>query len=171
MHKVAITDACIFIDIYELQLLTRFFALPLEVHTTIDVMNEMFTEQRQQLLVYQTTKKLTIHIADEEDKKNIRLNNYPRSLSESDCSVLYFAEKQNAILLSSDKVVRNTAKRRSIDYHGMLWIFDKLVAAGLLNTNEAGIKLKQLIQSNIVFQNNRELTVEMEKRLAKWGTK
>jgi hypothetical protein len=40
-----------------------------------------------------------------------------------------FAEKHNAILLSSDKVVSNTAKKRLIDYHGMLWIFDRLVAA------------------------------------------
>ena len=168
MEKVAITDACIFIDIYELQLLTHFFALPLEVHTTIDVMNELVTEQRQQLLVYQTTKKLTIHIADEGDKKNIRLNNYPRSLSESDCSVLYFAEKYNPILLRRDKVVRNTARRRPIDYDRMLWVFDRLVSAGLLQAKEAGNKLQQLIQSNIVFQNNRELVAEMEKRLKQW---
>ncbi|MCH5716112.1 hypothetical protein [Niabella hibiscisoli] len=165
MEKVAITDACIFIDLYELQLLTHFFEMELEVHTTINVMNELITEQRQQLQVYHSVKKLTIHIAGEVDQKIIRLNNYPRSLSESDCSVLYFAEKHNAILLSSDKVVRNTAKRRSIDYHGMLWIFDRLVAAGMLNRREAGNKLQQLIRSNIVFQNNRELVAEMEKRL------
>jgi len=169
MKKVAITDACIFIDLCELQLVTHFFELKLEVHTTVDVMNEMITEQRQQLLVYHIANKLTIHIAGEVDKETIRSNNYPRSLSESDCSVLYFAEKHNAILLSSDKVVRNTAKRRSIDYHGMLWIFDRLVESGLLSFKEASTKLQRLIQSNIVFQNNRELVAEMEKRLKKWS--
>jgi hypothetical protein len=65
--------------------------------------------------------------------------------------------------------VRNTAKKRSIDYHGMLWIFDRLVAAGLLSPGDASIKLQHLIQSNIVFQNNRELVAEMEKRLKEWG--
>lgn len=169
MEKVAITDACIFIDLYELKLLTHFFEMELEVHTTINVMNELITEQRQHLQVYHSVKKLTVHVAGEVDHKIIRLNNYPRSLSESDCSVLYFAEKHNAILLSSDKVVRNTAKKRLIDYHGMLWIFDRLVAAGLLSPGDACTKLQHLIQSNIVFQNNRELVAEMEKRLREWG--
>lgn len=169
MKKVAITDACIFIDLCELQLVTHFFELKLEVHTTVDVMNEMITEQRQLLQVYCSVSKLTIHIAEEVDKETIRSNNYPRSLSESDCSVLYFAEKHNAILLSSDKVVRNTAKKRLIDYHGMLWIFDRLVESGLLIPKEASAKLQQLIQSNIVFQNNRELVAEMEMRLRAWG--
>ncbi len=169
MKKVAITDACIFIDLCELQLVTHFFALKLEVHTTIDVMNEMITEQRQLLQVYCSTSRLTIHIAAEVDKETIRSNNYPQSLSESDCSVLYFAEKNNAIILSSDKVVRNTAKRRSIDYHGMLWIFDCLVESELLSLKEASAKLQRLIQTNIVFQNNRELVTEMEKRLKKWA--
>jgi len=168
MKKVAITDACIFIDLYELQLITHFFELELEVHTTIDVMNELIIEQRQHLQVYRSVNKLIIHIAEEADKKNILSNNYPRSLSESDCSVLYFAEKYNAILLSSDKVVRNTAKKRSIDYHGMLWVFDRLVERNLLSLKEASTKLQQLIKTNIVFQNNRELVTEMEKRLKVW---
>lgn len=124
---------------------------------------------RQNLQVYRSVNKLTIHNAGEVDKKIIRSKNYPRSLSESDCSVLYFAEKHNAILLSSDKVVRNTAKRRSIDYHGMLWVFDRLVESGLLIPKEASGKLQQLIKANIVFQNNRELVAEMEKRLKAWA--
>jgi hypothetical protein len=45
--KVAVTDACIFIDLYELGLTNSFFALDLEAHTTLAVLNELYSEQQQ----------------------------------------------------------------------------------------------------------------------------
>jgi hypothetical protein len=36
--KVVVTDACIFIDVIELQLTSRFFNLDVEIHTTADVL-------------------------------------------------------------------------------------------------------------------------------------
>lgn len=166
--KVAITDACIFIDLCQLQLITLFFNLELEVHTTIDVLNELWDEHQELLKGYRATGRLTIHIARDTDKTAIASVNYPRALSESDCSVLYFAAINKAIVLSSDKLVRNTAKRLAIPYHGMLWVFDQLVAAGLLPPQAAAAKLQELINTNIVFQNNRELVAEMQKRLKEW---
>lgn len=166
--KVAITDACIFIDLCQLQLITHFFNLELEVHTTIDVLNELWDEHQELLKGYRAAGRLTIHIARDTDKTAIASANYPRALSETDCSVLYFAAINKAIVLSSDKLVRNTAKRLAIPYHGMLWVFDQLVAAGLLPPPAAAAKLQELINTNIVFQNNRELVAEMQKRLKEW---
>lgn len=40
--KVAITDACIFIDLIELDIVTEFFQLKIELHTTVAVMNELY---------------------------------------------------------------------------------------------------------------------------------
>ncbi|GAB1473166.1 hypothetical protein MASR2M69_06070 [Bacteroidota bacterium] len=77
-------------------------------------------------------------------------------MTESDKSVLFLAEKVDAMILSSDKVVRNCAKRRSIEYHGMLWVFDKLVEHKLLSFSEAAEKLELLIRSNMIYQNNAE---------------
>lgn len=39
---IAVTDACIFIDLIELKITAPFFKLDIEVHTTIDVWNELF---------------------------------------------------------------------------------------------------------------------------------
>lgn len=51
--RIAVTDACIFIDLIELDLISDFFQLELELHTTVDVMNELFQEQKQVLIAYQ----------------------------------------------------------------------------------------------------------------------
>jgi len=64
--------------------------------------------------------------------------------------------------------VRNCAKNKDIEYHGMIWIFDKLVEANILTKKDAANKLKQLVASNYIFQNNKPLVAEIEKRLKMW---
>ncbi len=167
--KLAVTDACIFIDIYELELTSQFFSLEIEIHTSLDVFNELHPHQKELLKAYQSIGKFTTHILTEEDRLTIYKYNYPKSLSDNDKTVLHLAEKIEAMVLSSDKAVRNCAKRKSIEYHGMLWIFDKLIEAKLIDPITASDKLKKLIHSNIVYQNNNELLSEMEKRLKIWS--
>lgn len=169
--KLAITDACIFIDLYDLQLTAQFFGLDIEVHTSLDVINELYESQKQLLSAFKSVGKLTVHTILAEDKNKILATQYPRSLSESDKTVLYLATKLGAIVISSDKAIRNTAKTNAITYHGMIWIFDQLVERNLISKNIASDKLKQLVGSNLVFRNNKELVGEMEKRLALWVRK
>lgn len=47
--KIAITDACIFIDLHDLDLTTAFFSLNFEIHTSLDVFNELYLAQQQPL--------------------------------------------------------------------------------------------------------------------------
>jgi predicted nucleic acid-binding protein len=166
--RVAITDACIFIDLHDLNLTNHLFSLELEMHTSLDVFNELYAYQQDILSAFHSVGKLTIHNISAEDRLNIQKQNYPKSLSENDKTVLFIAEKIDAMILSSDKAVRTCAKKKSIEYHGMLWIFDKMVESGLLLPSDAAIKLKMLIHTNIVYQNNTELIREMEKRLKNW---
>lgn len=166
--RLAITDACIFIDLYDLQLTAQFFSLELEIHTSVDVINELYENQQQMLSAFQSVGKLTAHNITEEEKIKILSLSYPRSLSESDKTVLYLASKLNATVISSDKTVRNTAKKNAIHYHGMIWIFDQLVNNDLISKSEASAKLKRLITTNLVYQNNKELVEEMQKRLIRW---
>lgn len=86
-----------------------------------------------------------------------------------DCTVLYLAFRMDATVLSSDKVVRNYAKNHSIDYHGMLWIFDELIVQECIVAEMAITKLRQLMLSNYIYQNNTVLLNEMNKRLKKWA--
>ncbi len=169
--KIAITDACIFIDLHDLDLTTAFFSLNFEIHTSLDVFNELYLAQQQPLTEFIHQKKLTIHNIQQKDRSIIIATNYPRSLSEMDKTVLYLAQKHQAMVLSSDKVVRNYAKNQSIDYHGMLWIFDQFIERKMLTSQQAAIKLKALISLNPIYQNNSKLTSEFKKRLTAWGAR
>jgi hypothetical protein len=166
--KIAITDACIFIDLHDLKLTNLLFSLELEIHTSLDVFNELHAHQQDILSAFHSVGKLTIHNISAEDRTNIRRENYPKSLSENDKTVLYLAEKIDAMVLSSDKAVRICARKKSVEYHGMLWIFDRLTECGSLLPLDAADKLELLIRTNIMYQNNTELIFEMEKRLKNW---
>ena len=168
--KIAVTDACIFIDLYDLDLVAPFFKLEIEIHTTSAVYFELYEKQQQVLNAYQSVEKLIIHNLKEQDFIEIHSEHYPKSLSETDKSVLHIANKLNACVLSSDKIVRNCAKNKDIEYHGMIWIFDKLVEANILTKRDAANKLKQLVASNFIFQNNKPLVDEIRKRLKAWSS-
>lgn len=161
--KVAVTDACIFIDLHDLGLIASFFNLDIEIHTTSTVLYELYSEQQQILKVYQSVSKLTVHNLQEQDFIEIYSEEYPKSLSETDKSVLHIANKLDACVLSSDKALRNCAKNKDIEYRGMIWIFDRLVDNSTLSPKEAATKLKQLVATNFVFQNNQPLVAEVEK--------
>ena len=166
--KIAVTDACIFIDLLDLGLINSFFDLELEIHTTTLVYFELYEEQQKVLKAYQSIDRLIVHNLIESDFLQIHIETYPKSLSETDKSVLYIANKLNACVLSSDKTVRNSAKNKSIEYHGMIWIFDKLIEENILTKKEAFLKLEKLTAINFIFQNNQSLVAEIQKRFKSW---
>ena len=168
--KIVVTDACIFIDLYELGLMALFFNMDMEIHTTTAVLlHELFSEQQQILQAYQSVGRLIVHNLQGQDFIEIYSEQYPKSLSETDKSVLHIANKLNACVLSSDKTLRNYAKNKKIEYHGMLWIFDKMVENVILSKKEAAEKLRQLVAINVTFRNNQLLIDEIEKRLKSWN--
>ncbi len=169
--KLAITDACIFIDLIELRLTSEFFKLPIEIHTSLDVYNELYPEQKEILKAYNSVGKLTIHNLTSLDKYKIQGIQFPKSLSNTDRTVIYLAEKLEATVISSDKAVRNFAKSKVIEYHGMLWIFDQVVEMRLLDTSIAIKKIEELFLKNIIYFNNSELQVEKERRVNIWLSK
>jgi len=166
--KVAVTDACIFIDLYDLKIFPFFFGLGLEVHTSVDVFNELYPEQQQFLLVYQSVGKLTLHTIDQNDRQKILAESFPKSLSMVDKTVLYLARKLGAMLLSGDKAVRQYGKKIAIEYHGMLWIFDQMVERKVMQPNDAARKLKELLTLNPYYQYSDELVKEVTTRIRNW---
>jgi rRNA-processing protein FCF1 len=166
--KIAVTDANIFIDLFDVGLMDSFFNLDLEIHTSAAVLYELYLEQQEVLETFRSAGKLAVHNLQEQDFIEIYTENYPKSLSEADKSVLHVANRLNACVLSSDKTVRNYAKNKKIEFHGMLWLFDQFVATCSLSTADAGIKLKELVSSNFLYRNNHKLVDEIEKRFEVW---
>ena len=168
--KIVVTDACIFIDVIELQLTGRFFGLNLDIHTTADVLNELYPDQQQILEGYKTSNKLTVHVLSGEEQASLMTEDYPKALTPEDRSVVFIAKKLgDAVVLSSDKPVRNHAKKLCIEYHGMLWIFDQLVGQALLTKAEAITKITTLVNSNLIYKNNAEMQAEVQTRIKAWS--
>ncbi|MCF2506098.1 hypothetical protein L0663_22070 [Dyadobacter sp. CY107] len=166
--NAAVTDACIFIDLRNLSLIHHFFELDCRFHSSVDVINELYEEDKLVLQAYVDSGKLVIHSIDEFERLCIQKTQFPAALSEADKTVLFLAQKLNAIVLSSDKVVRKYASKHGVTYQGMLWILDQLLELSALSGLEASQKLEMLIRNNIVYQNNAELVSEMQKRLKAW---
>jgi predicted nucleic acid-binding protein len=166
--KVVVTDACIFIDVIELQLTAKFFELELEIHTTRDVFDELYGEQQQILEAYANTGRLAIHVLTSDEKEALLSALVPKGLSPEDQSVIYVAQKLQAILLSSDKPVRKLAEKLSIEYHGMIWIIDQLVQQGQLTGEIAAQKISVMMSANLIYRNNQEMQTEVDKRIKQW---
>ncbi len=81
----------------------------------------------------------------------------------ADCSVLYLAEKIDASLLTNDWALRQEAATRHIKVHGTIWIFDQLIAKGVLAASIAVEKLEVLLRSERHLPSS-----ECQDRLAKW---
>ena len=112
---------------------------------------------------------LSVHNITGLERIEIYNRKYPKALSNSDTTVLFLAEKFSAMIISSDKQVRNNAKVRAIEYHGMFWIFDNLLEQNLISKQEATQKIQQLITTNIIYQQSKELLQEMNKRIKNWS--
>lgn len=166
--RIAVTDACIFIDVIELGLAELFFNLHIEIHTTLDVINELYPSQQHVLEQFIDAKKLSVHCLTEVEMLEMNTMVLSKSLSQVDRTVLFLAQKIDAIVISSDKLVRNSAKGKSIEYHGMLWVFDELVKYDFLSRQSAAVKLKELISMNAIYQNNKILMEEFFVRIHDW---
>lgn len=166
--QIAVTDACIFIDLLDLKIIQQFFNLDLEIHTTYEVWDEFNEGQQEILKAYRSVQKLTVHILEPKDKEEFSAIAYPKGLSPPDISVLYIAEKIGALLLSSDGMVRKFAPKKGIKLHGMFWILDQLVEQELLEKARAIALLKNLFKNNLMYKNNVKLWKEAERRINSW---
>lgn len=166
--RVAVTDACIFIDLIELDMITSFFQLDLELHTTVAVINELYPEQKQILEAYESVAKLHVHNLKDDDYQEMKQISFPRGLSQEDRSVLYLARKLGgAIVISSDRIVREFAGRLQLPYHGIFWILDQIVASELISKAKARKILSDMPKVNAMYEATL-LKNEVETRMAKW---
>ena len=78
---IAITDANIFIDLFELELLPFLFELDLAIHTTEEVLLECDDHQQGKLKLFMQHKLLTIHVLTDSQLANMKTLNFSKRLS------------------------------------------------------------------------------------------
>lgn len=166
--KLAITDTCIFIDLHDLNLTELFFQLNIEVHTSLDVYNELYLEQKEVLDQLEISGKFNKHAITDNEQAIIQQLDLSKGLSLTDRTVIYLAEQLKAMILSSDNLIRKTATKKCIERHGLIWIFDQLVEQNIIHESAAYQKLIELKSMNSMYLNNPKLNIEIDARLKKW---
>lgn len=169
MKKIVVNDTNVFIDLHDVGLLEQFFHLPWEVHTTDFVMLELLNEgQKDTVTAYERDGSL--HVATFEFEEIIEIDNLHKkvidktNLSLTDCSVWYYAKQNNYTLLTGDRKLRNSAVNEGVEVRGIIYVFDELVANGIMTPSSAAEKLAFLKSINPRLPDS-----EIEKRLKLWA--
>ena len=149
MKKIVVNDTNVFIDLYSVRLLEEFFSLPWEVHTTELVMLELVREgQSETVKQYKDNGKLIIPTLEGKDMVSIgqlkMLHEGKTNVSIADCSVWYYAKQNNYVLLTGDRKLRKVSVIDGVEVHGIIYVFDNLVDAGIITKADAAQKLKDL---------------------------
>lgn len=150
-NRIAVNDANLFIDLCEIDLVERFFELPLEFHTTQLILNELEDEQQKLLLPFLTTERLSVrHLTQSEIEGLASISTQSRKLSREDLSVYFYArELRDCMTLTGDNRLRKEAQRQGFEVHGILWVFEQLVEKQILNLSDATGKLRELMSINV----------------------
>ena len=166
--KVAVTDACIFIDLLDVDACTAFFNLELEVVTSRQIWLELEEEQRNILKKWIDKDRLSIKSGGHNLLKIREDNKLSVSLSIADLTAWALASDENGILLTSDGTLRKAAKANNVKTHGLLWIFDQIVKNKLLTVDEASTKLEFIFDQNIIYKSDQKLYDAYEALVIKW---
>lgn len=153
MEKIVVNDTNVFIDLYSVGLLEEFFSLPWEVHTTELVMLELLREgQSETVKQYKDDGRLHIPTLEGKDMVSIGqlkiLHEGKTNVSIADSSVWYYAKQNNYILLTGDRKLRKVSVIDGVEVHGIIYVFDNLVDAGIITKADAAQKLKDLHNIN-----------------------
>ena len=136
--KVAIKDANIIFDLYEMDLLDICLSLDFDFITSDFVNSEIKTETLKLIINdYKSKNLISIESLNAEQlSEALKIKLEQPGLSIPDCSVIILAQKHNAIILSGDRALRNKAKQSGIEYHGILWILDTLIECKRITKGE-----------------------------------
>jgi len=160
--RLAITDANIFIDLIHIGFVDHLFSIGFEIHTCAEVLAELNERQQDTLKDFSDRKVLTVHIIHD-DAQEIGLFPVPKSLSNTDVTVIFLARKLDAMVLSGDGVLRRHCEKEKIDVRGILWLLDLFIEKRLTTHANSVTQLEKLMSYNDRLPKN-----ECERRLQLW---
>lgn len=169
--RIAVKDANVFIDLESMGILDLWFQLGHETITSSYVVVELEDGGHANALASIRAGQVREAVISAEEMAGdfgMLLGELEETgLSVTDASVLFLAIREEAILLSGDKQLREQARIRTVAVHGTLWIMDQLVAAGILVGPVAADRLETLMART--GKERRYLPAgECEARIQRW---
>ena len=166
--EIIINDANILIDLVKLNLMEEFVLLPFNFRTTDFIHNELNDDQKNTIQFYINCEKIELIVTEsiEDYDGIISISENNSGLSFEDCSVWYYANKLNCILLTGDGRLRKQAIANGISVRGILFIFDELLNNNLISFKSALEKLDFLCEIN-----QRLPSIAINDRRVSWASK
>lgn len=156
-----ITDANVWIDLYEGSLLASAFALPDEWATTDLVLAET---KRPDADVLRGLGLAVVGLGPEALEEVVALSGTYAGPTPQDLSALLVAKTEGAVLLTGDRALREAAEAEGVEVHGTLWVLDRMVKLGVVTPADAAAGLRAMAASD-----RRLPRAEVAKRLRTWG--
>lgn len=165
-ETIVISDANILFDILDSGLMGSFCELPFEKWTSDFVLQEINKPEQKSAIINAIRNKQLKEksFTFEEITALTELKEKNTHLSITDCSVWQMARTMRARLLSGDKKLRIVAEADGVKVSGILFVFDKLIEYGIIDSTLAIEKLKYLLSSN-----PRLPREECDERLRLWN--
>jgi len=158
---ICVTDANIWIDIHNADLLDAVFELEHTWRTPdIIVRDEVLTVDRS-LLVELGLDVRTL--SGEELNRIAELNGRYPNPSPKDLAVLVVANSDDGIVVTGDGALRDAAEAEGATVHGVLWVLDQLVDQDITKPTRAAAALDAMIQ-----QGSRLPEEHVQDRLRRW---
>lgn len=166
--NILVKDACIIIDLIELDLLDVFLSLDYIVITSQSVVKEITDETQAELLANHIRANKMQKENDGELSDILNLMGKYTGISYADATVLELSLRINATLLSADKLLRKAGVNEGATICGTLWVIKELYMAEIISSAVANTKINELIQINTRIPINlcKKLIKEIEQHQA-----
>ncbi len=141
--KVVITDANIFIDLFEMDLLEGFFKLPYFISTSVFVLEELDD-------IKPIVEKLVnvIPVTDQDLTAMAQID-WPKPFSFPDRTMLYLAQVHQMMVLSGERRMMAWCKENALEGHGLLYILDAMITNKVCKPKTVCKKLRMLVGNNM----------------------
>lgn len=144
--KLIITDVSVLFDLFHIKVLPEFFALDVEICTTIFVYNEIVHQQQiEEFETFKRTQKLTVlDLLPEEEEQVINFKLKRNLKSIPDKTMLWKAIQLKCPLLTCDDKLRKEAIDNGIEVHGSIWVLTELEKQNIIGKQKTIELLEQL---------------------------
>ena len=163
--KIIVNDTNILIDLMNISLLDVFLELDFKFHTNDLIINEI-TNAEQEAIINKviSENKLIVNETKAEDYPRI-ISLLINNLSFEDCSIWYYAQQIEGVLLTGDARLRKEVEKTKVEVRGVLFVFDKLIEENKITKSNAINKLTELLNIN-----PRLPKKEIKKRIELWSS-
>ncbi len=149
-EKLIITDTNVFFDLINIEALSYFFGLDLEICTTDFVVNEITRpDQHEKIQAFVQANKLTVFTFSSDEMSAVSVMVTKRNLRRiADRSVLWKALELKCKLLSGDSNLRKEAEENGLTVKGSIWVLQQLAINNIVTRPQAVSFLQKLKKIN-----------------------